>query len=97
MVRLLRVIVIIVVFVLSVYNYIAINNTKLHIYQEEGRRFVSLLSGSRTFSKGIIIQVLERNGWKRTLIGARLILNGRKEMAIVSNEPGHVTTATERV
>ena len=56
----------------------------------------SVLSGLWTFGKGIGIQVVERDGWKRTVIGAVPISNGWKEMAIVSNEPGHVATAGER-
>ena len=72
-----------------------INNITLSISGRE--ETTPLISGSRTFGKGIRIQVLERDGWKRTVDGAPSILNGRKKMAIVSNEPGHVATAGKRI
>ena len=37
------------------------------------------------------------NRWKRTVDGAPSISNGRKEVTIVSNEPGHVATAGKRI
>ena len=43
------------------------------------------------------IHVLETDIRKRTIIGALPIYNCRKEMAIVSNEPGDVATAGERI
>ena len=57
----------------------------------------SVLSGLWTFGKGIGIQVVERDGWKRTVIGALPIINDRKEMAVVSNEPSDIATAGEPI
>ena len=82
-------------FILCLIHNIAINNIRCP-NQKEGRRFVSLASGSRTFGKCISIQVAEINRWKRTVVGAPPIY-GRKEMAIVKNEPGDVATAGERI
>ena len=71
------------------------NNITLSI---SGRKeTTTLIFGSQTFGKGIGIQALERDGWKRTVVGALSILNDRKEVTIVSNEPGHVATAGKRI
>ena len=66
-------------------------------YNCKNGRFGPFISGLRTFGKGFRIQVLERDGWKRTVIGAVPISNGWKEMAIVSNEPGDVAITGERI
>ena len=62
-----------------------------------GRKTFPLVYDSRTKGKESGIQCLEVDGRKRTVVGAHPIINGRKEMAIVSNEPGDVATTGERI
>ena len=56
-----------------------------------------LISVSRTKVKEFGIQILERDGWKRTVVDALPKSKARKEMAIISNEPSDVATAGERI
>ena len=70
------------------------SNNTLNI---SGRKTFPLVYGSRTKGKESGIQCLEVDGRKRTVVGAHPIINGRKEMAIVSNEPGDVATTGERI
>ena len=77
-------------------NCIVINNIDIR-RKKERKRFAPLISRLRTFGKGFGIQVLEKDIWKRTVVGAHPRINGRKEVGIVSNEPSDVATARERI